>query len=125
MNSYTWAVSTLWQLLMSVSICLSNEARGQYKSKVAATGLSVDPYVIENWTEDPRSIPRLVWSDVTLYMVSTPRVYTKKAIKVDTTLANTCVQKVDDVFALGLERNSDGCVRAGWVHDLRSLQLME
>ena len=62
---------------------LSNEARCRYESKVAATGLSVDPYVIENWTEDPESIPRLAWSDVTLYMVSTPSPYTKEAIKVD------------------------------------------
>ena len=61
---------------------LSEEARQRYENKVAGTGLSVDPYVIEEWTQDPETVPRLAWSDVMLYMVSTPSPFTKEALKV-------------------------------------------
>ena len=61
---------------------LSDEAKQRYESKVAGTGLSIDPYVIDDWTQDPETIPRLAWSDVMLYMVSTPSPYTKEAINV-------------------------------------------
>ena len=61
---------------------LSDEAKKRYASKVVGTGLSVDPYVIDNWTQDPGTLPSLAWSDVMLYMVSTPSPYTKEAIKV-------------------------------------------
>ena len=36
------------------------EAKKRYDSKV--TGTEVDPYVIEEWTQDPENIPRLAWS---------------------------------------------------------------
>ena len=60
------------------------EAKQRYESKVAGTGLSVDPYVIDDhdWTQEPETVPRLAWSDVMLYMVSTPSPFTKEALKV-------------------------------------------
>ena len=61
---------------------LSVEARRQYESKVTGTGLSLDPYVIEEWSQDSENIPLLAWSDVCLYMISTPSPYTKEAVKV-------------------------------------------
>ena len=42
----------------------------------------MDPYLIDNWTRDPETIPQLTWSDAMLYMVSTPSPYTKEAIRV-------------------------------------------
>ena len=47
-----------------------------------SAGLNVDPYVIEGWSQNPEDIPKVHWSDVVLYMVSTPSPYTKEAIKV-------------------------------------------
>ena len=61
---------------------LSNEAKQRYEKKVASTALTVDPYVIDDWTEASETIPQLAWSDVSLYMVSTPSPYTKEALKV-------------------------------------------
>lgn len=61
---------------------LSEDAKQRYESKVAGTGLTVDPYVIDDWTQDPETVPRLAWSDVMLYMVSTPCPFTKEALKV-------------------------------------------
>ena len=43
---------------------LSEDAKQRYESKVAGTGLTVDPYVIDDWTQDPETVPRLAWSDV-------------------------------------------------------------
>ena len=44
----------------------------------------MDPYAIKEsqWSDDPVTIPLLQWSDVILYMVSTPSPYTKESIKV-------------------------------------------
>ena len=61
---------------------LSSEAKMRYESKVVSAGLDVDPYVIEGWSQNPEDIPKVHWSDVVLYMVSTPSPYTKEAIKV-------------------------------------------
>jgi len=61
---------------------LSDEAKQQYGSKVGDTGLNIDPYVIDDWTQGPETIPRLARSYVMLYMVSTPSPYTKEAKKV-------------------------------------------
>ena len=38
---------------------VSDEAKQQYESMVVGTGLSVDPYLIDNWTQDPETIPHL------------------------------------------------------------------
>ena len=56
----------------------SEDAKQRYESKVAGTGLTVDPYVIDDWTQDPETVPRLAWSDV----CSTPSPFTKEALKV-------------------------------------------
>ena len=63
-------------------LSLSAEAKQRYENKITGTGLDVDPYVIDEWTQDPTNIPRMAWSDVCLYMVSTPSPYTKEAVKV-------------------------------------------
>ena len=42
----------------------------------------MDPYLIDDWTQDLETIPWLAWTDVMLYiMVSTPSPYTKEAMK--------------------------------------------
>ena len=61
---------------------LSEDVKQGYESKVAGTGLTVDPYVIDDWTQDPETVPRLAWSDMMLYLVSTPSLFTKEALKV-------------------------------------------
>ena len=38
--------------------------------------------LIEGWSQNPEDIPKVHWSDVVLYVVSTPSPYTKEAIKV-------------------------------------------
>lgn len=61
---------------------LSTEAKLRYEAKVTNAGLTEDPYSIKNWTENPESIPEVQWSDMMLYMVSTPSPYTREEIKV-------------------------------------------
>ena len=61
---------------------LSSKAKKRFESKILSAGLDIDPYVIEEWTQNPEDIPKVQWSDVVLYMVSTPSPYTKEAIKV-------------------------------------------
>lgn len=61
---------------------LSSEAKKRYESKVVSAGINVDPYAIDKWSQNPEDIPKVQWSDVVLYMVSTPSPYTKEAIKV-------------------------------------------
>ena len=60
----------------------SEDAKHWYESKVAGTGLTVDLYVIDDWTQDLETVPRLAWSDVMLYMISMPSPFTKEALKV-------------------------------------------
>lgn len=63
---------------------LSAEAAKRYEAKVTKTGLKDDPYSIPDfqWTENPESIPQLSWSDMMLYLISTPSPYTREEIKV-------------------------------------------
>lgn len=63
---------------------LSGASRSRYEGKVLSAGLKTDPYAISdsNWSNEPELIPKISWSDVMLYMVSTPSPYTKEAIKV-------------------------------------------
>ena len=64
---------------------LSNESRQRYEryeAKVTSAGLTIDPYSISNWEEEPTTIPNVKWSDMVLYMVSTPSPYTREEIKV-------------------------------------------
>ena len=63
-------------------LSLSEEAKQRYGNQITGTGLVVDPYVIDEWTQDPANFPRMSWSDVCRYMVSTPSPYTKEAVKV-------------------------------------------
>ena len=71
----------------------SEDAKQRYESKVnvAGTGLTVDPYVIDDWTQDPETVPRLAWSDVCCVWFPrlarslkkpTPSPFTKEALKV-------------------------------------------
>uniref|UniRef100_A0A1X7VNI4 Uncharacterized protein n=1 Tax=Amphimedon queenslandica TaxID=400682 RepID=A0A1X7VNI4_AMPQE len=82
---------------------LSSVARLRYKEKVSKTGLKVDPYSIKNseWEKSPELLPAISWSDVTVYMISTPSPYTGEALK-----------------AWKGMLDSEGFVTAGWVHDL-------
>ena len=63
---------------------VSAEAPKRYVRKILATGLQIDPYSIkeEYWTREPESIPKLTWTDLVSYMISTASEYTKEAIKV-------------------------------------------
>ena len=60
---------------------LSAQSKDRYECKVLSCGLSIDPYAIEDWTESPEFSPRVDWSDMMLYMVSTPSPHTKETIK--------------------------------------------
>ena len=63
---------------------LSHESQQRYESKVVSTGLNTDPYTIAEqfWSDNPDHIPLVNWSDVLLYMVSTPSPYTREQLKV-------------------------------------------
>ena len=63
---------------------LTAGARKRYEVKVTSAGLSIDPYCIDEseWSREPEIVPELCWSDVMLYMVSTPSLHTKEGIKV-------------------------------------------
>lgn len=63
---------------------LSSNFKARYTEKVTGAGLKTDPYVIpnESWTEEPVFVPQVSWSDMFLYMVSTPSPYTKQEMKV-------------------------------------------
>ena len=60
---------------------LSAVSRARYESKVTSTGLNTDPYAIDDsqWSTSPEAVPDLTWSDMVLYMISTPSPYTKEA----------------------------------------------
>ena len=53
---------------------LSLDSKAGYTEKVTGAGFKTDPYVILNelWTEEPVSVPQVSWSDMFLYMISTP-----------------------------------------------------
>ena len=61
---------------------LTAESKKRYHCKVTSSGLNIDPYSISSWTEDPSALPDIQWSDMMLYMVSTPSPYTRDEIKV-------------------------------------------
>ena len=54
---------------------LSSVAKHRYKEKVSLAGLKTDPYCI-------KLLPEISWSDVMIYMISTPSPYTGEAVKV-------------------------------------------
>ena len=65
---------------------LSFEARARFEAKILSVGLNVDPYHsaidLEQWSRNPEVLPKVQWSDVLLYMISTPSPYMKESIKV-------------------------------------------
>ena len=63
---------------------LSTEAKARYEQKVAKVGLKTDLYAMPSdlWVEEPPSVPNIAWSDLFLYMISTPSPYTKEEMKV-------------------------------------------
>ena len=63
---------------------LTSLSRQKYIKKITKAGLSCDPYCLESseWNKDPEDLPLLSWSDITMFMVSTPSPYTKESIKV-------------------------------------------
>ena len=63
---------------------LSADAQGRYECKVVSSGLSTDPYAIDDcyWTEAPEIAPDVQWSDMMLYIIATPSPYTREAIEV-------------------------------------------
>lgn len=40
-----------------------------------------DPFSLENWSDDIAFLPSISWRDVTEYLIDTPSVYTKEALK--------------------------------------------
>jgi len=72
-------------------LSLTGKSKKRYECKVTSTGLKVDPYTISSWTEDPSMIPDVKWSDMVLYMVSTPSPYTCEEIKVSYTTFGSVV----------------------------------
>ena len=67
---------------------LSTEAKARYTSKVIGAGLRSDPYTFpkDSWVEEPDEIPNVSWSDLFVYMISTPSPYTQEELKAIHTL---------------------------------------
>ena len=61
---------------------LSTEAKARYTRKIILPGLTIDPYCIREWTENPEIVPAVKMSNMLLYLVATPSPYTKEEIKV-------------------------------------------
>jgi len=59
-----------------------SKKRYHYQSKVISTGLRIDPYSIAEWNKYPDVIPFVTWSNVVVYMVTTPSAYTLEEVKV-------------------------------------------
>ena len=68
---------------------LSAESKARYSSKVLGVGLRSNPYAIpsESWVGEPDAVPAVAWSDMCLYMISTPSAYTREELKV----LNDCI----------------------------------
>ena len=73
--------NTLWSEYLQQ---LSPVAKHRYKKKVSLSGLKTDPYCIKDleWEKSPELLPEISWSDVMIYMISTPSPYTGEAVKV-------------------------------------------
>lgn len=69
---------------------LSTAFKERYEQKVTSTGLKHDPYVIEDWCENPASLPDVQWSDLVVYMTTTPSQFTCEAIKVRNCTFSMC-----------------------------------
>ena len=69
---------------------LSTASKERYELKVTSTGLKHDPYVIEDWCENLASLPDVQWSDLVVYMTTTPSQFTREAIKVRNCTFSLC-----------------------------------
>ena len=69
---------------------LSVTSRKRYVEKVVLAGIRKDPYCLveKEWEKNPADLPSLAWSDIMIYMISTPSPYTKEAIKVASSSMN-------------------------------------
>ena len=55
----------------------------RYKEKLDALGLDISPYDIaaDAWMDDPSTWPDLEWPEVHDYLINTPGVFTREAMK--------------------------------------------
>ena len=67
---------------------LSAAPKERYEQKVISTELKHDPYAIEDWSENPATLPDVHWSDLVVYMTATPSQFTGEAIKVNNYFAS-------------------------------------
>ena len=61
---------------------LTAASKTHYESKVLSSGLKVDPYSITTWVVNSEDFPEVNISDMVMYMISTPSLYTREEIKV-------------------------------------------
>ena len=85
---------------------LSSVSRQRYIKKLTKVGLSNDPYCLESpeWEKDPENLPSLSWSNIMMFMVSTPSPYTKESIKVVKQFF--FIVKANLHKSIGMERNA-------------------
>ena len=59
-------------------------AKVRYSQKLIKNGLNIDPYSItsDQWSKELTNIPEVKWSDMFIYLVSTPSPYTREELKV-------------------------------------------
>ena len=84
-KTHAYTLLMVVALLESVYfLSLSTNSKHRYEAKLSNHGLSVDPYVVKDpdWVNNPAVIPQIAYSDLMLYMTSTPSSHTKEAIKV-------------------------------------------
>ena len=62
---------------------LNAENKAQYFKKLTLPSEEVlpDPYLLCNWSNDISKVPEISWRDVREYLIDTPSVYTKEALK--------------------------------------------
>jgi hypothetical protein len=62
---------------------LTSSDRKRYFDKIRLTdGTQLpDPFSLDNWSDDIAHLPDLSWIDVYTYLIDTPSVYTKEALK--------------------------------------------
>ena len=63
---------------------LNGTSKSRYQEKLAVCQLTIDPYDLDvkSLDADPPVIPHVQWSDLYVYMISTPSQHTKEEIRV-------------------------------------------
>ena len=76
------AVKRLYLKMSSYTID-DNKAKKRFQEKLDAVGLDVSPYDIpaDLWIDDPSKWPDLEWPEVHDYLINTPGVFTREAMK--------------------------------------------